>query len=273
MHICQENLKPPRTERCAHVIEDIRDQSNCGCCWAFGAAEAASDRLCIATDGSIAIPLSANELCFCSSVSGCSGGEPEAAWEYIQKHGLATGGQVNSTGPFGGHGLCSAFPLPHCHHHGPAGHGGDPYPSEGARGCPEVHDSPACPSKCDVSARAPYLSFDTYRFGIDGYVQTYDNDADTIALAILQGGPVTASFDVYQDFEDYVGGIYIKTTNVTVGGHAIRIVGWGEEGGVKYMYWQVANSWNKYWGENGYFRIRRGTDEAGIESSVVSTTP
>ena len=26
--------------KCAKLINDIRDQSNCGCCWAFGAAEA-----------------------------------------------------------------------------------------------------------------------------------------------------------------------------------------------------------------------------------------
>ena len=30
-----------------------------GCCWAFGAAEAASDRLCIATDAAVKVPLSA----------------------------------------------------------------------------------------------------------------------------------------------------------------------------------------------------------------------
>jgi hypothetical protein len=35
-------------------------------------------------------------------------------------------------------------------------------------------------------------------------------------------------------------------------------------------YWKVANSWNEYWGERGYFRIRKGTDECGIESSVLS---
>merc|ERR1712087_172421 len=50
------------------------------------------------------------------------------------------------------------------------------------------------------------------------------------------------------------------------GGHAVRIVGWGVDNGVKY--WKVANSWNPYWGEKGYFRIKRGNNEVGIEDEV-----
>ena len=48
--------------KCAKVIGDIRDQSMCGCCWAFAGAEAASDRLCIATNGTVAVPNNVTNL-------------------------------------------------------------------------------------------------------------------------------------------------------------------------------------------------------------------
>ena len=32
----------------------------------------------------------------------------------------------------------------------------------------------------------------------------------------------------------------------------------------------VRNSWNPTWGDNGLFKIRRGTDECGIEEDMVA---
>ena len=72
----------------------------------------------------------------------------------------------------------------------------------------------------------------------------------------------------YADFEDYVSGVYQPNTTEVIGGHAVRIVGWGTDGGVKY--WKVANSWNPFWGEDGYFRIVRGTNEGGLEQNAVA---
>merc|ERR1740133_73295 len=131
--------------QCAKVIGDIRDQSNCGCCWAFAGASAASDRLCIATNGTVAVPLSAEDICFCSSSNGCGGGDIHTPWRHMKFSyffggpGAVTGGQYQGTGPFGA-GMCSDFSLPHCHHHGPQGK--DPFPAEGAKGCPNVKTSP-----------------------------------------------------------------------------------------------------------------------------------
>ncbi|KHJ90292.1 papain family cysteine protease [Oesophagostomum dentatum] len=48
------------------------------------------------------------------------------------------------------------------------------------------------------------------------------------------------------------------------GGHAIKVIGWGVENGTKY--WRISNSWNSDWGEDGYFRILRGTNECQLES-------
>jgi cathepsin B len=243
---------------CASVISDIRDQSNCGCCWAFGGASAASDRLCISTQGKIAVPLSAEAVCFCASDDGCGGGYLDATWSYVQS-GCVTGGNQADTGPLGG-GFCSSFSLPHCHHHGPQG--ADPYPAEGTPGCPS-QDSPTCPTQCDSTAKVPHNTWDKDRYKFNGQVASYSDEA-SIATAIMKAGPIETAFTVYADFENYVSGVYKQTSSSVLGGHAVRIVGWGIDSGVKY--WKVANSWNPFWGEKGYFRILRGTDECGIES-------
>merc|ERR1719359_698534 len=143
---------------CAKIIGDIRDQSNCGCCWAFAGAEAASDRMCIATNAAMMVPLSSQDVCFNGGgvmSPGCNGGQITSPWSFIKKGGLfggkgaVSGGQYQGSGPFG-KGFCSDFSLPHCHHHGPQG--SDPYPAEGQPGCPS-ESSPQCPTTCDADAQ------------------------------------------------------------------------------------------------------------------------
>jgi len=87
----------------------------------------------------------------------------------------------------------------------------------------------------------------------------------------MANGPVQTAFTVYEDFLSYHSGVYQHTTGNSVGGHAVKIIGWGVEDDVPY--WIVANSWNTDWAENGYFRIIRGKNECGIEESVVAGEP
>lgn len=77
-------------------------------------------------------------------------------------------------------------------------------------------------------------------------------------------GPITAAFDVYQDFMSYSSGVYVKKSNVYAGGHAIKIIGWGVENGVKF--WLCVNSWGNGWGLKGMFKFLRGSNHCNIES-------
>ena len=92
---------------------------------------------------------------------------------------------------------------------------------------------------------------------------------EEIKSALVQGGPLATRFDVYSDFMSYKGGIYQHVTGSRNGGHAVKLVGYGVEGGVNY--WIIANSWGPAWGENGFFRI--AWNECGINDNVFGCTP
>jgi len=49
------------------------------------------------------------------------------------------------------------------------------------------------------------------------------------------------------------------------------VLGWGEEDGKKF--WICQNSYGPGWGENGYFKVRRGADDLGIESNPTAYNP
>ncbi|KAL0249402.1 hypothetical protein GEMRC1_004634 [Eukaryota sp. GEM-RC1] len=92
----------------------------------------------------------------------------------------------------------------------------------------------------------------------------YYHTVQDIQAAILTHGSAKLGMAVYADFMSYKSGIYHHVSGSLRGGHALRIIGWGVEDGVDF--WTVANSWGSGWGENGYFRIRRGVNESNIES-------
>merc|ERR1712232_138236 len=129
-------------------------------------------------------------------------------------------------------------------------------------------NSPKCPTTCDSSAKAPHANFSSDKWAFTGDIETYTGEA-AIQKAVMAHGPIEVAFNVYKDFEDYSGGVYsYDGTSPQMGGHAVKLVGWGVDAGVKY--WKIANSWNPYWGENGHFRIKRGSDECGIESQTAA---
>ncbi|CAH0553863.1 unnamed protein product [Brassicogethes aeneus] len=215
-------------------IRSIRNQGKCGSCWAFGAVEAMSDRVCIQSRGKIKFTFSPQELVSCCSDCGygCDGGYLLQAWRYWIINGIPSG-------------------------------------DDGDEGCkPYLSGIDGITSECKLECQPGYGK--TYkedlRYGVRAYrIWGYEF---FIKNEILSNGPVEAAFKVYEDFYTYASGVYAHTKGNLVGAHAVKIIGWGRENGVPY--WLVANSWDYLWGENGFFKILRGENHCGIENSIIA---
>lgn len=236
------------------TIREIRDQGSCGSCWAFGAVESMSDRICIHSEGKIHFRVSSEDLVSCCHTCGfgCNGGFPGAAWSYWVRKGLVSGG------PYGSDQGCQPYAISPCEHHV----NGTRPPCEGEGG-----KTPKCVKKCQASYNVPYAK--DKRFGKSSY--SISSHEDQIRKEIMTNGPVEGAFTVYEDLLHYKEGVYQHVKGKMLGGHAIRILGWGVENDTKY--WLIANSWNSDWGDNGYFKILRGENHLGIESSIAAGLP
>merc|ERR1711871_1155445 len=227
------------------VIANVRDQSSCGSCWAFGSVSSFESRACIATGKDI--KYSPEHTAFCQGIfgagDGCDGGN--SAWGFFKNTGVVTGGDYPDmhTGK-----TCSAYSLAPCAHHVPAT---EKYPA-----CPSSeYPSPSCKRSCTESGYGKSYSSDKVR-AVSAYSVRGEQQ---IMQELTENGPMYVAFTVYSDFPTYKSGVYKHTTGSALGGHAVELMGWGTENGEDY--WLVKNSWNEQCGDNGFFKIARGSDE------------
>nr|KYP71703.1 Cathepsin B [Cajanus cajan] len=222
------------------TIGRILVQGHCGSCWAFGAVESLSDRFCIHFD--VNVSLSVNDLLACCGFlcgSGCDGGYPIYAWRYLAHHGVVT----EECDPY--------FDQIGCSH----------------PGCEPAYRTPKCVKKCvsgnQLWKKSKHYSVNAYRV---------NSDPHDIMAEVYKNGPVEVAFTVYEDFAHYKSGVYKHVTGYELGGHAVKLIGWGTTDDGE-DYWLLANQWNREWGDDGYFKIRRGTNECGIEDDVTAGLP
>jgi cathepsin B len=250
MHDVDRSSIPPTFDArsqwpaCQPTIGNIRDQSECGSCWAVAAASVFSDRKCIASGGKVHTSFSGEDTLSCCNYmnsQGCNGGYPEGAWEWFVKVGVVSGGNFTSK--------AGCRPYLFC-------------PPDVGHMC----QTPECAHVCDGSMPANNYASDKHHaksaYRIDGNVEQMQQE-------VVKSGSIEVSFAVYEDFFHYKSGVYQRTPGSKLAGyHAVRLIGWGTLNDVPY--WLIANSWGSMWGMNGYFMIRRGVNECGIESGPVA---
>lgn len=224
-----------------NFLTNIRNQhipQYCGSCWAHAATSALSDRIKIARNAAWPdVNIAPQVLISCEMKDdGCHGGEAYNAFEWMAKNEVTdeTCSIYRARGHDNGQ-VCSAMNI-----------------------CRNCSPGEACvvPDK--------YLVYGVEEFG------TVSGETNMMQ-EIAQRGPIACGIAVPQTLEDYTGGIYCDDTGDMEIVHDISVVGYGVENGQKY--WLVRNSWGTHWGEDGFFRVCRGTNNINIESDCAWATP
>ncbi|XP_066475809.1 dipeptidyl peptidase 1 [Tiliqua scincoides] len=216
-----------------NYVSPVRNQGNCGSCYAFASMAMLEARIRIHSNNTQTPVLSPQQVVSCSEYSqGCDGGFPYLiGGKYTQDFGVVE---------------------EEC------------FPYVGT-------DSP-----CTLKQNC-YLYYTSDYFYVGGFYGGC-NEA-LMKIELVKHGPMAVAFEVYPDFMHYKGGIYHHTglmdpfNPFELTNHAVLLVGYGSDPSSGEQFWIVKNSWGTAWGENGFFRIRRGTDECAIESIAVAATP
>ena len=223
-------------------LTNVRNQhvpTYCGSCWAHAATSAISDRIKIARKAAWPdVNIAPQVIISCETKDqGCHGGEAYNAFEWMADNEVTdeTCSIYRARGLDNGQ-TCSAMNV-----------------------CRNCNPGEAC------FVPDQYLVYGVEEFG---HVSGEENMMQEIA----QRGPIACGISVPEALEnDYTSGIFCDTTGDMEIVHDISVVGYGEEAGQKY--WLVRNSWGTHWGEEGFFRVCRGTNNIAIESDCAWATP
>ena len=259
------NFDLRKHEKCGEFISSVRNQGKCETCWAVAPLKAIASSLCMVTGGSVKKHLSPQHMRTCCNsknlalsalgIDPCTSdhcnaaGYPSRAYDFFRKNGVVTGSDANNDLSFLYGSGCQRYPV---------------QGSALTHLTVDANDNTlsTCQNTCTSN---PVLNFASHKIGgTPGTISQiwYTPDNANVKRHIMLYGPMTLTFEVFDSFMSYTGGIYSQddTTLKSVGWHTMVVIGWGQENGVDY--WLCANSYGEFWGESGFIKIKMGTSQS-----------
>merc|ERR1712232_995743 len=231
--------------RYTEVVTAIKNQGQCGSCWAFSATEAIESQMILGTGGKLAISLSPQQIASCAPSTGtygcmgCNGGFTEGAYEYVK------------SAP----GLANSFFIPY------------------AQSLTESRATKACPTAKVQQISGEYAQLQGGYAQVTGYKYAVppctsgactNQDLKGFATA-LEHHPLSICVNA-GTWNDYTGGVMSSTACGSMGAdyrdHCVMATGFNTTAPVPY--WIVRNSWSSTWGEEGYVYLEMAENTCGL---------
>jgi len=220
--------------------EVVRNQAQCGSCWAFASATTTMNELCVSGSGdehALAhagdrYEVAVSQIMACNDEQrGCNGGHAPAA-----STALLQGISKERDAPY----ACGQ---------------GDPqnHFEQASSTC----SSPPWGANCNAGT-----AYSAWHFGGASAV----NGQSDMQNFISAGHTLYCTLQVYDDFMHLSAGSIYTGGGSLRGGHALACVGYGSQGGQDY--WILQNSWGPSWADGGYGKMARGSNLAEIEEGA-----
>ncbi|EGD80528.1 hypothetical protein PTSG_01119 [Salpingoeca rosetta] len=212
------------------VITAVRDQGQCGGCWAFSAVETVEASWVLSGHTLPEPKLSVQQILSCDTqANGCHGGSISGAFTYVlDKSEQGKGLEPDTAFPFKCDKGCKNS-LPQC----PAL----------SRPFVTINATCRCPKMKEKDMLAFVANYGPLAIQVDA--EPWHGYSSGIMRYHCSSQPASAN-------------------------HAVQIVGYGidSSSGPAIPYWTVRNSWGEDWGENGYIRLYRGNNVCGLRNDV-----
>jgi C1A family cysteine protease len=213
------------------AVTAVKDQGQCGSCWAFSAVEEMESMWNLA--GNKLIELSPQQVVSCDKGAGdlgCQGGDTVIAYKYMIKAGLETEASYPYTsGDTGSDGKCTFDSA-----------------KVAAKMQNWTYATPPCMDSCAKQ------------------------DENTLQANLEKTGPVSVCVAA-DSWQFYSGGILSSNCPRAYSSldHCVQLTGWGMSGATKY--WALRNSWGTSWGIQGYIHVKFGSNLCGLADEATFT--
>jgi len=220
-----------------NAVTPVKDQGQCGSCWAFSATQTVESAHLVKYGGDAnTFILSEQQLVSCDNGDGgCNGGDLPSAFSYvISAGGIASESSYPYTSGGGSSGSCKSFTV-----------------------VPETK-----PTAYNYATAACYSD------------SCDSQDEGSLAANMETVGPIGICVNA-ESWQYYTGGV-MSSSDCGGNGyydldHCVQAVGFediGSSGG----YWIVKNSWASDWGEDGYLYLAYGSNTCGIADEAMFVT-
>merc|ERR1712060_261490 len=227
------------------AVTPVKNQGQCGSCWAFSATEAIESQLILKTGAKYDITLSPQQIASCTPDSGsygclgCNGGFTEGAYEYVK------------SAP----GLANGFYIPY------------------EQSLTQTENTKACPTAKVDAITGEYEQLSGSYAQVSGY--SYATPPCTSGscanqnlkqfAAALEQTPLSVCVNAGV-WNDYTGGVLTSAACGSMGAdsqdHCVMAVGFNSTAPTPY--WIVRNSWATTWGEEGYIYLEMAKNTCGL---------